>query len=170
MPLQFTMANDLHRGKDHSDLDSMHDQSVKFSNNDDPGHKFEREHLLANAPNGEPGNYWLVQNQESKPDGHDDDVFFTDDELVELEFLRDQEIDGLVENGLLPKEDRWNVECRQCFTLTFPEITLDIVTGDWYPVKNISLPRVVVDQLRVALRGIHESDKRENTFKRWGER
>lgn len=56
-------------------------------------------------------------------------------------------------------------------------MTLCIITGDWYPVKpvsyevkNISLPRVVVDQLRVALRGIHKIDGRANTFERWVER
>ena len=56
-------------------------------------------------------------------------------------------------------------------------MTLEILTGDWYPVKalsyvvkNISLPPVVVDQLRAALRMIHEDDRRANTFKRWSER
>ena len=39
-----------------------------------------------------------------------------------------------------------------------------------YEVKNNSLLRVVVDQLRVALRGIHEIDGRANTFERWVER
>ena len=82
-----------------------------------------------------------------------------------------------MEAGLLPKDNRWNPECRQGFTLKVPEMAVSIVTGDCYPVKaltyevkNISLPRVVVDQLRVALRGIHAMDARANTFERWSER
>ena len=139
-------------------------------------HGFERERILATTPDNEPCDYRLVQDQESETT-HDDNLVFTDDEIVELELLRDQEIDCLIDNGLLPKEDRWNVDCRQGFVLPFPEMTLDIVTGDWYPVKplsyeakNISLPRVVIDQLRVALRAIHEIDRRANTFKRWSNR
>lgn len=121
----------------------------------------------------EPYDYGLVPDQELESDAHDDDLDFTDDELVELDLLRDQEIHTLVDHGLISKEDRWNVECRQSFALTFPQMTLYIVTGDQYPVKplsyevrNIGLPRVIVDQLRVALRGIHETDGRANTFKR----
>ena len=164
------MTNGLLRGKHPSDVASLHDQSAEVTS----GHIFlgyesKSEHALGTAPDHEPYDYGLLQPT--------DDFSFTDDELVELGLLRDQEIDTLVHLGMLPKEDRWNLECRQGFTLNFPEMTLDILTGDWYPVKalsyeikNISLPRVVVDQLRAALRVIHEDDRRANTFIRWSER
>ena len=40
---------------------------------------------------------------------------FSEDELVELELLRNQEINSFVEQGLLPKGDRWNTERREQF-------------------------------------------------------
>ena len=50
-------------------------------------------------------------------------------------------------------------------------MVLDIVTGDRYPVrhltyevKNISLPRVVINQLRITLRDIHSADRKANSF------
>lgn len=171
------MAHDVPRRKKASGSDSLQDQSVASPNDDAVlSHGSDRDGMLATAPDNESCDFGLVQDQEPETTP-DDELVFTDDEIVELELLRDQEIDSLVDNGLLPKEGRWNIECREGFTLTFPEMTLGIVTGDWYPVKslsyevrNISLPRVVIDQLRVALRGIHDMDRRANTFKRWGER
>ena len=57
----------------------------------------------------------------------------------------------------------WNSD--KGLTLAFPEMTLAIVTGDRvkplsYVVRNVNLLRAVVDQLRLALRGIHESERR----------
>ena len=90
---------------------------------------------------------------------------------MKLELLRDQEIDALVDHGLLPEEERWNTECRNDLHLIYPEMNLDIVTGVQYPVralkyqvKNISLPRIVADQLIVALRDIHTHNSELNTF------
>lgn len=166
------------RGRDHVGLDSLRAPSVECSNGTGfLSHGSEREHMPDTAPDVEPHGCGPLQDQKHEPDSQDNEFVFTDDELVELELLRDQEIDTLVDTGLLSKEDRWNAECRQGFTLDVAEMTVHIVTGDWYPVKrlsyevkNISLPRIVVDQLRVALRGIHEIDARANTFKRWSER
>lgn len=172
------MADCLPSGKDQLDLDSLQPQSAESPNgNNCSSHVSGREHILETALDDEPYDHGLVQDLEPEQDTQDDDLNFTDDELVELELLRDQEIDSLVDAGFLSKDDRWNVECRQGFTLSFPEMAVYIVTGDRYPVsaltyevKNIRLPRVVVDQLRVALRGIHETDARANTFERWRER
>lgn len=167
------MAACLPSEKDHLNLDSLHTHSADSLNSDtSSSHGSGHEHILDTALDDKPYDPGLVHDQEPKPNTQDDGFFFTDDELVELELLRDQEIDSLVDAGLLFKEDRWNDECRQGFTLSFPEMTIRIFTGDFYPVKalryevkNINLPRVVVDQLRVALRGIHKIDARANTFK-----
>ncbi len=149
------MANCLPSEKDHLHLDSLQKQRAEFPNDDDfLSHRSESERIPGIAPDNEHFNHRLVRGQEPESGIHND-LGFTDDELVELELLRDQEIDTLVNHGLVPEEERWNVERRRGFTLSFPEMTLCVVTGDWYPikplsyeVKNISLPRVVVDQLR----------------------
>ena len=101
----------------------------------------------------------------------DEHISFNEDELVKLELLRDQEIDALVDHGLLPEEEWWNTECRNDLHLIYPEMNLDIFIGVQYPVralkyqvKNISLPRIVADQLIVALRDIHTHDSELNTF------
>ena len=98
----------------------------------------------------------------------------SDDELVELEILRDAEIDAMVEQGFIPRVDRWNVELREGFSFAYPEATLDISTGDEYPVRpltyhitNHSLPRLVVDQLRAKLRTLDERNKDIDTYERW---
>ena len=117
--------------------------------------------------------------------GLDDDLslngdhasYFDEDDLLELESLRDQEIDALVDHSLLPKDDRWNPECRNGFTFVHPEMILCVTTGSAYPVqalqyevKNISLPRVVVDQLRVDLRDLYHLDCSLNTYEKWCDR
>lgn len=79
---------------------------------------------------------------------------FNEEELVELEILRDQEIDAMFDQGLLLQKGRWNEGHRNGFCFNYPEMTLEIATGDGYPVKplihlitNISLPRIVVGEL-----------------------
>ena len=115
----------------------------------------------------------LEQDNESKLSLHIDPDF-SQDELVELEFLRDEEIDAFVVQEFLPQEERWNVDRRDGFHFVYPEMTLDIVTGSHYPVKaltyqltNTCLPRVVIDQLRAALRDIHAKDTSANTMEKW---
>ena len=102
---------------------------------------------------------------------------FDEEELVELALLRDEETDALVDAGFISKQDQWNDEHRDGFTFDYPEMTLRIFTGDGYPVKpltqyiaNISLPRLIVDRLRVKLRGMNEADRRSNSICRWRRR
>ncbi len=99
---------------------------------------------------------------------------FDEDELVELELLRDEEIDVLVDRGLISSNNRWNPKYRKGFTLKCPKMALVITTGDGCPVKpltyqitNINLPRVIIDQLRVKVRAIDEIDRRANTSEQW---
>ena len=102
---------------------------------------------------------------------------FSENELIALELLRDQEIDVMADQGIISKDERWNAERRNTFDFIWSEIRLKIATGILYPVKplsyqitNLSLPRVVVDQLRVALREITVQDAEANTFDKWKQR
>lgn len=99
---------------------------------------------------------------------------FAEEDLIELELLRDQEIDSLVENQLLPPQERWNMELRDGFTFSYPEVVVEITTGHPYPVGlptyqvvNRTMPATVVDKLRIVLRGIIERDSRSNTLEKW---
>lgn len=99
---------------------------------------------------------------------------FTEEEFIELELLRDQEIDALVENELLPSQERWNLELRDGFTFSYPEVVVEITTGHPYPVGlptyqvvNRTMPAAVVDKLRIELREIMEWDSRVNTLENW---
>lgn len=99
---------------------------------------------------------------------------FSENELIELELLRDEEIDALVNQGFLLKSEQWNLELRNGFVFTHPEMILEITTGERYPVepldyrlKNINLPRVVIDDLRVSLRHICMGCCRTNNLGNW---
>ena len=78
--------------------------------------------------------------------------------------------------GVLPGEDRSNVECRETCIFNSSEMSFNIVTADWYPVrplshevKNINQACLVVDQPSMALQAIHQYDMTASTFKRRGE-
>lgn len=97
---------------------------------------------------------------------------FTEDDGIELELYRDLEIDALVEEALIPEDERLNVEMRNGFTLSNPEVLVEITTGHPYPagplecqVKNLTLPRIITDRLRVALRHSMQDDNETNGIK-----
>ena len=94
-----------------------------------------------------------------------------------MDILRHQEIDALAEARLLPGEELFNAELRNGFRFDYPEVLVEIRTGLEYPVTpltydvtNISLPRVVVDQLRTIFREVVERDRFSNSLKRWFQR
>lgn len=102
---------------------------------------------------------------------------FSEEELIELEILRDEEIDTLVNQGYLVRSEQWNPEFRNGFVFTYPEMILEITTGERYPVepidyhlKNTYLPRVVIDDLRIALRHICMDGCRTNNRENWTKR
>ena len=105
------------------------------------------------------------------------DPSFSNEELTQLRLLREEEIDALVEQALLSREQRWEPELHNGFTFAHPEINLVIRTGDSYPAKplnyyveNLSLPRLVVDDLRVALRQVALADSKANRLEAWNAR
>ena len=105
------------------------------------------------------------------------DNLFQEDELLELRLLREEEIDALVAERLLDEEQRWNPELLDGFTFTHSGMKLIIETGAKYPaqplyynVENTNLPRLVIDELRVALRQISLTDSKFNTLDVWKDR
>ncbi|KAF8532809.1 hypothetical protein BDD12DRAFT_868305 [Trichophaea hybrida] len=102
---------------------------------------------------------------------------FTAEELIQLEFLRDEEIDELIAANLLNEEERTNTSLRDVLTFKYPEITLNITTGQYYPVfpltwsiDNHSLPRTVIHYLRSALTDIITQINKVNTLSAWQSR
>ncbi|EPS44865.1 hypothetical protein H072_1151 [Dactylellina haptotyla CBS 200.50] len=102
------------------------------------------------------------------------EVTFTDDELVELSFLREEEIDQMVEAGLIRDDSRFDESLREKLVFSYPEMALTLVTGERYPVfplsytiDNISLPRLVVDDLRISLRNMMVTFDDKNAIQRW---
>ena len=122
MPLEASLATCLPSEKDHYYLDSLQVQSTDFPGEDDSLRQgFETEERQGTAPDNKPCECRVVPDQEPKSDTHEDDFVSTDDELIELELLRDQEIDSLVEHELLHAEYRWRIECRKGFPSLFPK-------------------------------------------------
>ncbi|KAF3932161.1 hypothetical protein ABW20_dc0108360 [Dactylellina cionopaga] len=99
---------------------------------------------------------------------------FTEDDLIELSILREEEIDQIFEAGLGPSADRFDESLREKLVFPYPEMVLTLETGERYPVfplsytiDNLSLPRLVVDNLRIALRNIMISFDDKNAIQRW---
>ncbi|KAJ6257851.1 hypothetical protein Dda_7640 [Drechslerella dactyloides] len=99
---------------------------------------------------------------------------FTDDELTELAVLRDEEIDRLYTASLIADSNRFDATLHDRLVFEYPEMTLTLFTGPSYPVTlpsytidNISLPRLVVDGIRIALRGILATVDDAATAHRW---
>ena len=97
---------------------------------------------------------------------------YSEDELTQLSLMREEEIDALVEQGLLSGEQRWEPELHDGFHFAHPELNLVIKTGDSYPaepldycVENLTLPRLAVDDLRITLRQIAIADNENNRLK-----
>lgn len=102
---------------------------------------------------------------------------FSPEELIQLEFLRDEEIDELIAANLLGEEERTNPILRNVLTFQYPELTLNITTGAHYPVfplhwniENHTLPRTVVHYLRNALTDIMTQINKVNTLSAWQSR
>ncbi|KAF3940594.1 hypothetical protein ABW19_dt0209251 [Dactylella cylindrospora] len=102
------------------------------------------------------------------------DVTFTEDEIIELGILREEEIDRMIEDGLVKEDDRFDESLREKLVFEYPEMILTLTTGERYPVfplsyaiDNISLPRLVVDSIRIALRQIMVQFDDKNAIQRW---
>ncbi|KFY41468.1 hypothetical protein V494_02980 [Pseudogymnoascus sp. VKM F-4513 (FW-928)] len=99
---------------------------------------------------------------------------YSEDELIELGLLRAKEVDELVEHGLLDASLRFDESLMDSIVLSHPELTITLHTGPTYPaeqlqieIENISLPRIVVDELRNEARGIVARDSDTNNHEAW---
>ncbi|KAJ6442415.1 parp domain-containing protein [Purpureocillium lavendulum] len=97
----------------------------------------------------------------------------SDDDLVQLSVLRDEETDGLVEAGHLSDKHRWDSPLESTISFEYDEMTLHVTPGPAYPVAqpaweivNRSMPIDAVDGLRRRLRGIIAEGHVVNTAER----
>lgn len=102
---------------------------------------------------------------------------WSEEDLVELEFIRAKEIDAFVDQAILPETQRYNSDLHNGFTFEYPEMILDITTGKHYPVEppgfevtNNTLPRLVIHGLREELRQIIVDDRKPSILDEWNHR
>lgn len=102
---------------------------------------------------------------------------FSQDELVELSILRGQEVDELVEHGFLSPERRFDEELLNTLVFPNPEVTISLHTGSKYPAEqleiefdNTTLPRLVMDAMRIDCRKIIIQESSKNNLKEWNDR
>lgn len=101
-------------------------------------------------------------------------ITFTEDDLIQLSLLRSEEIDLIVSSSLLPESTRFDPSLHETLVFSYPELILTLTTGPRYPVlpleyevKNITLPRLVVDGLRVELKKIMVGFEEGESIDRW---
>ncbi|KAF3307930.1 hypothetical protein TWF173_002090 [Orbilia oligospora] len=99
---------------------------------------------------------------------------FTEDDLIQLSLLRDEEIDQIISSSLLPESQRFDPSLHESLTFTHPELILTLTTGPHYPVlplsytlQNLTLPRLIIDNLRVELRKIMVTFSENESITRW---
>ncbi|KAF3255597.1 hypothetical protein TWF128_005588 [Orbilia oligospora] len=99
---------------------------------------------------------------------------FTEDDLIQLSLLRDEEIDQIISSSLLPESQRFDPSLHESLTFTQPELILTLTTGPHYPVlplsytlQNLTLPRLIIDNLRVELRKIMVTFSENESITRW---
>ena len=100
---------------------------------------------------------------------------FSEDDLIQLQFLRDEEIDALVDAAFLGPDARLSTPLESTLSFPFyPELTLTVTPGQHYPILplehvviNHSLPRTEVDDLRARLRAILQEAEVTNSLDKW---
>lgn len=102
---------------------------------------------------------------------------FSEEDLIQLSLLRDEETDDLIDAGFLSQENRLSspLDNRLCFT--HEELVLQVTAGATYPVTapeyeviNLGLSRKDVDRLRARLRELDEQALETNNLERWLDR
>lgn len=92
--------------------------------------------------------------------------FFTDEDRVQLAFLRDEEVDELVTQRFLPEKSRLGSPLEAPIQFPFDNLILHITPSYYYPVlsefndffrlENLQLGRVPCDTLRAELLDIYD--------------
>lgn len=106
--------------------------------------------------------------------------FFSEEDRVQLAFLRDEEVDELVAARFLPEESRLGSPLEAPVQFNFPELILHITPREFYPVlsefndffrvENLELGRVPCDTLRAELLEIYDAGLQTNTTSMWESR
>ncbi|CAJ2505117.1 Uu.00g125110.m01.CDS01 [Anthostomella pinea] len=106
-----------------------------------------------------------------------DSPYLSEDDLIQLSFLRDVETDALIEAGFLGKDEAQSQSLNQEFNLSYEELDLRITKGLSYPVTSITwsvdnhaLSRIFIIELRAQLRQIAEDSDATNNISRWQNR
>ncbi|KAK8069314.1 hypothetical protein PG994_005930 [Apiospora phragmitis] len=104
-----------------------------------------------------------------------DTYLFSEDELVELSFIRDLELDQLVNEGLLGDHLRLSSPLDAELAFAYDELTLRVLAGPHYPVVAVAwsvechhtLSRTAVIDLRARLGEIVEEASHTNNMEKW---
>ena len=102
---------------------------------------------------------------------------WSEEDLIELEYIRAKEIDALIDQSMLSEKCRFENDLHQSLTFSYPEMALILTTGPHYPAEpltfetvNSTLPRVIIDELREELRQIVIDDERPDILEQWHKR
>ena len=102
---------------------------------------------------------------------------WSEEDLIELDYIRAKEIDALVDQNMLSEKCRYETDIHQNLVFKYPEMVLDLTTGPHYPAEplsfeivNSTLPRVIIDGLREELRQIVLDDERPDILEQWHQR
>jgi hypothetical protein len=115
--------------------------------------------------------------EEDRLDGEDDYVRLTDEDLIQLSLLRSLEVDEIVEAGFLDSSSRFEDDLLEEIKYKSTELDVTIKTGPGYPATqlilehdNYSLPRLVMDGLRIACRKTVADGTKRNNLEAWSQR
>lgn len=115
--------------------------------------------------------------EEDRFDGEGDYVKFAAEDLIQLLLLRSLEIDEIVEAGFLDSSSRFEEDLLEEIKYRTTELDVTIKTGSRYPATqlilehdNHSLPRLVMDGLRIACRKIVADGTKRNSLEAWSRR
>ncbi|OAQ58811.1 parp domain-containing protein [Pochonia chlamydosporia 170] len=102
------------------------------------------------------------------------DTNLSEDHLIQLSAIRDEETDELFAAGHISQDDRWDASLNGTATFKYDEMTLHITPGPLYPVAPVSWDIVnhtmsidAVDGLRRRLREIVQGTALENSPERF---
>ncbi|KAI1842003.1 hypothetical protein JX266_011758 [Neoarthrinium moseri] len=106
------------------------------------------------------------------------EIDFSENELIELSFLRDLEADQLIAENFLDKDRQLESPLDEELVLEYEELALHVTAGRGYPalsvsyywVDNISLPRTSIIELREQLKQLVHEANLINNHSRWEER
>lgn len=105
------------------------------------------------------------------------DLEFSEEDIVQLALLRDEETDALIDAGFLSNDHRLSSPMDDVLCFTYEELILQVTAGTHYPVTaplfdliNLTLSRKDIDGLRATLRCVIEEAAETNCVEKWLDR